>query len=151
MNFKTLIILLFFCIIFVSCRYKENDKLVIATVKQRVEKTWHLKELVLNGVKIELGAPSNVQGVDPSASNVSTLKIIMPSSKLLNIDCNNSGTYIHYKFDNKTVIKTNDATARELKITKLTKDELWLDGDRVIPIGGNELSDKIVAKYSSKP
>ena len=120
-----------------SCRYKDNDKLVIATVKQRIEKTWYLKEYTLNGV---------VSNVNYS----STLKIKMPSKKMINIDYNNRGIYFEYLFDKKTTIKTKDLAARELKITKLTKDELWLSGFPIFT-GSNDPNDKMLVKYSSKP
>ena len=138
MYIKNIILFISVILCLASCRYKDNDKLIIATVKQRIEKTWYLKEYTLNDV-------------EKNVNYISTLKITLPTKKLINIDCNNSGIYTQYLFDNKTVIKTKDETGRELKITKLTRDELWLNGYRIIPTDGVDIFDKIIAKYSSKP
>lgn len=121
-----------------SCRYKDNNKFVFATVKQRIEKTWYLKEYILNDTLLNI-------------NYVSTLKFIIPSKSKINIDCNNSGYYRQYLFDNKTDINTGNDIPRNLKITKLTKNELWLDGYRIIETQGFGLYDKIKVKYSSKP
>ena len=121
-----------------SCRYKDNDKLVIATVKQRIEKTWYLKEYTLNGI---------VSNVNYS----STLKIKIPSKKFINIERDNAGIYTQFLFNSKTVIKYKDDTdSRELKITKLTKDQLWLIGYPIFT-GASDPNDKVIYKYSSKP
>ena len=139
MSLKKILQVVIAIICLVSCRYKDNDKLIIATVKQRIEKTWYLKEYIVNGNYI-------------NPNNTLTLKIQIPSKKLINLQFNN-GDNIQFLFDSKTIIKyKDDATGRELKITKLTRDELWLSGDQLfsslIMIGSN---DKVQFKFSSKP
>ncbi len=135
---RGIIVSILFVIIFVGCRYKDNDKLVIATVKQRIEKTWYLKGYILNDSVVNINYSS-------------TLKITMPTNKILNIDCNNIGSYTQYLFEDKKNINTGGEIPRALKITKLTKNELWLDGYRIFPTVGYGVYDKIKAKYSSTP
>lgn len=133
------IILIFVSFSFlISCRYKNNDKLVIATVKQRLEKTWYLKERIWNDVVINV-------------NYISTLKIEIPSKNLINISCNNLMPYNQYYFNNKTSIKPKDASDRVLKITKLTRSELWMEGSCILPDGWSDLTSKVVLKYSTKP
>ena len=135
---KIILLILFTLVCLSSCRYKDNDRLVIATVKQRIEKTWYLKEYTLNGI---------VSNVNYS----STLKIKIPSKKFINIERDNAGIYTQFLFNSKTVIKYKDDTdSRELKITKLTKDQLWLIGYPIFT-GASDPNDKVIYKYSSKP
>ena len=121
-----------------SCRYKNNDKLVIATVKQMLEKTWYLKERIWNDVVINV-------------NYMSTLKIEIPSKNLININCNNLMQYNQYYFNNKISIKPKDESGRVLKITKLTHSELWMEGSCILPDGWSDLTSKVVVKYSTKP
>ena len=119
-----------------SCRYKNNDKLVIATVKQRLEKTWYLKEYNLNGVNSYVGP-------------FTTLMIIYIDKNHIGIKNTDRLPYSTYLFTNKKTISYGDE--RKLLITKLTRDELWLEGTRIIPIYGWNRDDEIIAKYSTKP
>ena len=139
MTLKTIFLFTIVTICLFSCRYKDNDKFIIATVKQRIEKTWYLKEYILNGIVVNV--------------NYSLiLKIKIPSKKFINIERNNAGIYTQFLFDNKTAIKYNDVTdSREMKITKLTKDELWLSGYPIFTGSFIGSDDRIIEKYSSKP
>jgi hypothetical protein len=122
---------------FVSCRYKDNDKFVIATVKQRLEKTWYLKEYTLNDVSTYFYEE--------------TLTLSEYKNNKIHIEINNRGFSRLYFLKNKnTITQPDDNTGRNLKITKLTKNELWIEGDRIISTPGFYSNDKIKAKYSSK-
>jgi hypothetical protein len=127
------------CVFFlISCRYKDNDKFVLSTVKHRIEKTWYLKEYVLNGVNSFVSANNTITFYDMKKNSVS-----------IGIDNYSMGSLYLFK-NNKTTIVKDEADNRSLKITKLTKDELWFEGDRIIPTLGFNSDDKIKAKYSSK-
>jgi hypothetical protein len=57
---------------------------------------------------------------------------------------------IKFLKNKNTITQPDDNTGRNLKITKLTKNELWIEGDRIISTPGFYSNDKIKAKYSSK-
>ena len=136
MIIKILIILLSL-VTFVSCRYKDNDKFVIATVKQRLEKTWYLKEYILNDASTYFYEE--------------TLTLSEYKNNKIYIEINNRGFSRLYFLKNKnTITQPDDNTGHNLKITKLTKNELWIEGDRIISTPGFYSNDKIKAKYSSK-
>jgi hypothetical protein len=123
-----------------SCRYKENDKFVVATVKQRIEKTWHLKEYTLNGVSSYV-----------SPNETLTFSDMIKDEIYWRTTYSDFGHMLILKNNKTRLVSPDNENGKSLKIIKLTKDELWLEGDRIIiPVTGSSTDDVIMVKYTSK-
>lgn len=132
-----LIILIFTSTLIISCRYKDNDKIVLSTVKHRLLKTWYLKQYNLN---------------DSDVIVTSYYKIVckeLKNNKLAITVNDNPLSNIFYLKNKKTEIVRPDDD-KFLTITKLTNDELYLEGDRIFGMPGSHTNDIIKAKFSSK-
>ncbi len=141
---KTIILTILALVILSSCRYKDNDRLNLLPVKNRLEKTWYMKECDLNGVDLKNYFPD------------------LTYNTLTFFDMKNNKVFLYTNYDgglgkayqlknNKTILTRSDLSSEyTMIITKLTKDELWMEGSRIFNTVGGLLSDKIKAKYSSK-
>ncbi len=137
---KTIIYLFLFILFNYQCRYKNNEGISLQSVKTRLQKTWVLKEGISNGVDVT----SDYLTEELSFNNVTKNKI----------DIKKTGQSAFYGFDfkhNKTIIfLTTQAKNYELKITKLTNKELWMEGDNISGLIGSNRDYIIKVKYNAK-
>jgi hypothetical protein len=139
---KKFSLFIFALIIFNQCRYKDNDKISLHSVKKRLEKTWVLKEGIRDGNDLT----SYYINEEITFSNVTNEKIGVSGTI-------GSGNYPRlYDFKHrKTIISlSNGSTTYELKITKLTNKELWMEGNCVGGFIGSSVNNIIKVKYSAK-
>ncbi len=138
---KTVYLILIF-IIFSQCRYKDNDKISLFSVKKRLEKTWILKEGIRDGNDVT----SYYLDEEITFSNITKHKI--------GINGINGSGNITRLFDfkeRKTIISlSNGSSNYELKITKLTNKELWMEGNCVGGFIGSSFNNIIKVKYNAK-
>lgn len=138
---KTVYLILIF-IIFSQCRYKDNDKISLFSVKKRLEKTWILKEGIRDGNDVT----SYYLNEEITFSNITKEKIGING-------INGSGNITRlYDFkERKTIISLSNGSANyELKITKLTNKELWMEGNCVGGFIGSNFNNIIKVKYNAK-
>jgi hypothetical protein len=122
-------------IIFNQCRYKENDKISLTSVKKRLEKTWVLKQGISDGLDIT----SYYLNEELTFSNVSKTKITIQHSGRV-------GTTFDFTH-RKTIISFNEYN---LKIIKLTNKELWMEGNCIGGFIGSSFNNIIKVKYNAK-
>jgi hypothetical protein len=123
-----------------NCRYKDNDKIALLSVKNRLEKTWVLKQGISNEVDVTgsyLNEELSIKDVDKHTLYIAT---------------SSSGIFRLQNFKNKktTIYSEMQSETLELKITKLTNKELWLEGRGIINILGASPNSVISAKYNAK-
>lgn len=138
-NFNLLLFILV-TLLLSNCRYKNNDKIALLPVKNRLEKTWILKQGILNGVDVtRFYLNEELSFKDVTKHN-------------LYIATSNSSIFRLHNFKNKktTIFRVIQNETFELKITKLTNKELWLEGSGIINILGANYNNFINAKYIAK-
>jgi hypothetical protein len=120
-----------------QCRYKDNDRISLRSVKTRLEKTWVLKEGIRDGRDLT----TFFLNEELSFAYVSNSKVSIKTSGFYNI---------YYAFNFKNHKTTIYAGPYELKITKLTNKELWMEGNGIIGILSAGYNDIIKVKYHAK-
>ena len=105
-----------------------------------MQKTWVLKEGIRDGIDVT----SYNSNEELCFSDVSKSK--------LNIKRTGNLSFLEYSFRNHktTIYDTYQNQTYELKITKLTSKELWLEGSCIIGIIGAGRDNIIKAKYNAK-
>jgi hypothetical protein len=132
---KKTIYLILISIIFGHCRYKENDKISLHSVKKRIEKTWILKEGIRDGIDIT----SYYLNEELTFSNVNKTNITIQYT-------GRAGTTFNFA-NRKTTIVFNEYN---LKIKKLTNKELWMEGNCIGGFIGSGFNNIIKVKYNAK-
>lgn len=137
---KKLFYFSFIFLFFFSCRYKNNDNLSLQLVKTRLQKTWVLKETIVDGIDLT----SVLLNEELSFTGVKKNEILIRGPY--------ATIYLKYGFkNNKTTIFRIGQNVGELKITKLTNKELWMEGNSIIGgLGGGSTTNIIKVKYNAK-
>jgi hypothetical protein len=137
---RNILILLLILLLASKCRYKNNDNLSLQLVKTRLQKTWVLKETIVDGIDLT----SVLLNEELSFTGVKKNEILIRGPY--------STVYSKYGFkNNKTTIFRIGQNAGELKITKLTNKELWMEGNSIIGgLGGGSTANIIKVKYNAK-
>jgi hypothetical protein len=136
---KKIICLILALIVFNQCRYKDNDRISLYSVKKRLEKTWILKEGIRDGVNITsyyLNEELNFSGISKNSITIQHTGRV--------------GITFEFTHNKTTIYSTNGIDAYNLKITKLTNKELWMEGNCVGGFIGSSVNNIIKVKYSAK-
>lgn len=137
---KNILILFFIALLVSKCRYKNNDTLSLQLVKTRLQKTWILKEGIRDGIDVTIYNPNE----EISFTGVKANEILIKGPY--------ASIFFKYGFkNNKTTIFQLGQNSGELKITKLTGKELWMEGSNIIGVlGGGSAPNIIKVKYNAK-
>ena len=140
----TLFILVFLS--FSNCRYRDNSGMHLLSVKQRLCKTWILKEA------INASNGDDLISHDHEIFN-NELKIESVEKNMLLVSALPNVPIPFVFKDHKTkLILSSENQNVQLKITKLTKTDLWLEGNTVSSMVNSTASSNeiIKLKYHAK-